>query len=125
MSVIAAPRSNVSGTIDTTIALRHFLDRRATVPVPGPAARNENRKPCGLPLAKDIEDICDLVGIARTRFCRDAVGDPRFYHDLKFCGRRPRHDTRIRVLGHINHLAIEHAKRTRAKAAMAVLAGGR
>jgi hypothetical protein len=110
----------------TTVALRRFLDRRASAPLPASTpAQNDDRAPCGLPLAKDIEEICDLVSIARTRFCRDAAGDPRLYHDLKFCGRRPRHDLRVRILGHINHLAIEHAKRARAKAAVAQITGGR
>jgi len=126
MSVIASPRPNVSGAIDTSVALRRFLDRRTSAAAPAlPPAQNDDRAPCGLWLAKDIEKICELVGIARTRFCRDAVGDPRFYHDIKFCGRRPGHDTRVRVLMHINTLAIEHSKRCRAKVAMAQLAGGR
>jgi hypothetical protein len=86
---------------------------------------NDDCRPCGLALAKDIEEICEMVGIARTRFCREAVGDPRFYHDLKFCGRRPGHDTRVRVLSHINKLAIDHSRRCKAKSAMSQIAGGR
>lgn len=120
MSVIDMQTLAVTTPLERFLARRAEDHRRPTVPAPtGP------RAPCGLMLAAEIENICSLVSISRTRFGRDAVGDPRLYHDLKNCGRRPGRDVRIRILAHINHLAIEHSQRCKARAAMAQLAGAK
>lgn len=75
-------------------------------------------------LARDIENICQLTGIALSRFGRDAVGDPRLYFDLCRTRRQPRQDTRVRILMHLNRLALDHRRKINARAGMAKLAGG-
>jgi len=72
-------------------------------------------------LAADIKATCQLVGISVSRFGRDAVGDPCLYYDIADRGRQLRGDTRARVLMHLNRIAIDHARRVDARAAMARL----
>ncbi len=92
-----------------TIALRRFLDRRAELgPLVG--SNDDDGGRCGTALAQDIEEICGLVGISKTRFCRDAAGQPGLYHQLKFEGLQPGRDLRILVLSHINRLAIQKSR---------------
>jgi len=50
-----------------------------------------------------------MTGTRPSRFGRDAVGDPSLYADMRLSGRQPRGETRVRILHHINRLALNHS----------------
>lgn len=80
-------------------------------------------EPAQCNLLADITIACQLYGIPRTRFGRDAVRDPRLVDDMRR-GRKLRHANRVRILLHLNKLAIEHSRGATARKAMAALHDG-
>lgn len=72
-------------------------------------------------LHEQILAICRLTETTTSRFGRDAVGDPRLYSDMVLEGRQPRGDTLVRILMHLNQLALDHSRKIDAIAGMAAL----
>jgi len=75
--------------------MQHFRYDRARQPMP--AARILQQQPAVLPLAVQIARACERYGIRPTRLGRDAVGDPRLYHDMVRSGRQPGERVRAKV----------------------------
>jgi hypothetical protein len=58
-------------------------------------------------LADDVETFLAVTGRSATRFGWDAMGDPRFVHELRN-GRVPGHDTEVKVREFISANAPEN-----------------